>query len=101
VNIKGRAWVAADTYEVLRLESDLVEPIREINLQKEHLTIEYAPVAFPKKDVRLWLPDNVTLYNEYHGHRYQRRRLQPGSVVFCGHGARDEGPAARQRCSSW
>ncbi len=58
---------------MLRLESDLVEPIKEINLQKEHLTIEYAPVAFPKRDARLWLPDNVTLYIEYRGHRYERR----------------------------
>jgi len=82
VNIKGRAWVAADTFEVLRLESDLVEPIRKINLQNEHLTIEYAPVAFPKKDVRLWLPDNVTLYIEYRGHRYERRHSFSGFQLF-------------------
>ncbi len=72
-NIKGRAWVTANSFEVLRLESDLVEPIPQIHLQKEHLIIEYGPVSFPKRDVRLWLPDNVTLFIEYHGHRYERR----------------------------
>ena len=81
-NIKGRAWVAADTFEVLRLESDLVEPIRQINLQKEHLIIEYGPVAFPKRDVRLLLPDNVTLFIEYHGHRYERRHRFSNFQLF-------------------
>jgi hypothetical protein len=73
VNIKGRAWVAADTFEVLRLESDLLAPLKEINLAKEHLVIEYGPVAFPKRHARLWLPNNVELYIEYRGHRYERR----------------------------
>ena len=72
-NIKGRAWVAADSFEVLRLESDLLEPIQQINLRTEHLIIEYGPVSFPKRDVRLWLPDNVTLFIEYRGRRYERR----------------------------
>lgn len=73
VNIKGRAWVAADTLEVLRLESDLLAPIKEIDLKSEHLIIDYGPVAFPKRDTRLWLPDSVVLYIDYHGHRYERR----------------------------
>jgi hypothetical protein len=72
-NIKGRAWVAADSFEVLRLESDLLEPIQQINLRTEHLIIEYGPVSFPKRDVRLWLPDNVTLFIDYRGRRYERR----------------------------
>jgi hypothetical protein len=71
-NIKGRAWVAADSFEVLRLESDLLEPIQQINLRTEHLIIEYGPVSFPKRDVRLWLPDKVTLFIEYRGRRYER-----------------------------
>ena len=82
VNIKGRAWVTPDTFEVLRLESDLVAPIKEIHLDREHLVIDYGPVAFPKRDVRLWLPDSVTLYIEYRGHRYERRHRFSGFQLF-------------------
>jgi len=72
-SVKGRAWVAADNYEVVRLETDLMEPISDINLQMEHLVIEYGPVEFRKRDLRLWLPESATLYIDYRGHRYERK----------------------------
>jgi len=70
--LKGRAWIAADTYEVLRLETDLLEPVKKVRLQREHMSIEYVPVDFQKGTVRLWLPQLADLYIDYHGHRYQR-----------------------------
>jgi hypothetical protein len=73
VKLKGRAWIAADNYEVVRLETDLMEPIKEIDLQAEHLAIDYGPVEFPKRKLQLWLPGSASLYVDYHGHRYQRR----------------------------
>lgn len=72
-SLKGRAWVAADNYEVVRLEADLMEPIPAIELQREHLVIEYAPVEFQRRDLRLWLPESATLYIDFHGRRYERR----------------------------
>lgn len=71
-SLKGRAWVAADNYEVVRLEADLMEPIPAIELQKEHLVIEYAPVEFHRRNLRLWLPQSATLYVDFHGRRYAR-----------------------------
>lgn len=73
LGLKGRAWIAADTYEVLRLETDLLEPMKKVHLEREHLAIEYGPVDFRKGTVRLWLPQLTDLYIEYHGHHYQRR----------------------------
>jgi hypothetical protein len=73
LGLKGRAWIAADTYEVLRLETDLLEPIKKVHLEREHLAIEYGPVDFRKGSERLWLPQLADLYIDYHGHRYQRR----------------------------
>ena len=72
LRFKGRAWIAADTYEVLRIETDLVSPLPKINLQKEHLAIVYAPVAFPQRHVQLWLPESASLYIGYRGRRYER-----------------------------
>jgi hypothetical protein len=73
LSLKGRAWIAADSYEVLRLETDLLEPQKKVRLQREHMAIEYGPVDFRKGTVRLWLPQLTDLYIDYGGHRYQRR----------------------------
>jgi len=69
---KGRAWMGTDTFEVLRIETDLVSALPQIDLRREHFIIEYAPVEFQNHAIRLWLPDHTFLYMEYHGHRYQR-----------------------------
>ena len=69
---KGRAWIATDSYNVLRIETDLVAPIAQIHLQREHLVITYAPVEFPRRHIRLWLPESSSLYIAYRGHRYER-----------------------------
>jgi hypothetical protein len=80
--LKGRAWIAADNYEVLRLETYLLEPIAQIRLQREHSDIQYGPVEFPKQNVRLWLPQIAELYMDYRGHRYQRRHTFSNFQLF-------------------
>lgn len=72
LRFKGRAWIARDNHQVLRMQTDLVAPIPKIDLQLEHLEIAYAPVEFPKRKVQLWLPESAALYISYHGHRYER-----------------------------
>jgi hypothetical protein len=82
VKLKGRAWIAADNYEVVRLETDLIEPIRAIGLQVEHLLINYSPVEFRKRQLQLWLPDSASLYVDYHGHRYKRQHTFSDFQLF-------------------
>ncbi len=72
VRFGGRAWIAADNYQILRLETDLVAPLPEIRLQLEHLEISYAPVEFDKGKFRVWLPQNASMQINYRGHRYNR-----------------------------
>lgn len=72
LKLKGRAWIAADGYQVLRLQTDLIAPVPEIELQVEHLDITYAPIEFRKLKLQLWLPKQAALYIGYHGHRYER-----------------------------
>jgi hypothetical protein len=71
LRLKGRAWIAKDNDEVLRIETDLQSPIPQINLQVEHTVIDYAPVEFPKRQVRLWLPEDTAVYLVYRGHHYE------------------------------
>ncbi|MGH9713557.1 MAG: carboxypeptidase-like regulatory domain-containing protein [Candidatus Acidiferrales bacterium] len=72
VPIKGRAWIDAASYQVLRLESELVHPIKEIGLTYEHLDIEYKPVTFHTHAQKLWLPAAANIYAERAGKRYFR-----------------------------
>jgi tetratricopeptide (TPR) repeat protein len=70
--LKGRAWVASDRFEVLRMETDLASPIPQIDFNLEHLVINYAPVEFKSHSVRLWVPATTALYIAFRGHRYER-----------------------------
>lgn len=72
LRFKGRAWIAADNYDILRLQTDLVAPISQIHLQLEHLDISYAAVDFEKPKFRVWLPESAAMQINYRGHRYQR-----------------------------
>ena len=82
ISLKGRAWVSADTFQIVRLESDLMAPVKEIQLLSEHQTVEYAPVHFPKSKAQLWLPKNAELYFDLHKHRYFRRHSFDHFMLF-------------------
>jgi tetratricopeptide (TPR) repeat protein len=59
VPLKGRAWIDAATYQLSRLEFELVKPMPEIRLLRERVSIDYAPVRFHSSDVQLWLPSHA------------------------------------------
>ena len=82
VSLKGRAWISADTFQIVRLESDLMDPIKEIQLRSEHQAVEYAPVRFPKSKSELWLPKNAELYFDFRKHRYFRRHSFDHFMLF-------------------
>jgi hypothetical protein len=58
--LKGRAWISPDTFQVLRIETDLVCPIPEIKLLNEHQEIDYGPVQFASRKTELWIPRQPT-----------------------------------------
>jgi hypothetical protein len=82
VPLRGRAWIDPGTYQVVRLESELVNPLKGIDLTKEHLSIEYGPVQFHTQKVQLWLPQSADLYVERQGRRYYRRHTFSNFKIF-------------------
>ena len=81
-SLKGRAWVAADTYEILRIESELVNPIPQLRLVNEHQTVEYSPVSFPNKNIELWLPKRAEIYLSFNNRRYFRSHTFDHFMLF-------------------
>jgi len=69
VSIKGRAWIAADSGQVLHLETNLMERVPIIELEENAYSVDYAPVKFPSQDVEVWLPQFVLGYTHYANQR--------------------------------
>ena len=82
VALKGRAWIAADSYQIVRLETSMVAPMPQIRLAAEHVNIEYAPVQFRKGALEMWLPANVEVYYDWRGRRVHRRHTFSNYLLF-------------------
>jgi len=82
VSVKGRAWIAADSFQIVRMESDLVQPIPQILLFSQHWSVDYGPVHFPKQNEELWLPTKAELYFNFMKHRYFRRHSFDHFMLF-------------------
>ncbi|HEY2458311.1 MAG TPA: tetratricopeptide repeat protein [Candidatus Acidoferrum sp.] len=82
VGLKGRAWISADSFQIVRMEADLERQVPDIRLYVDHQTVQYGPVPFQKKDVTLWLPSNTDLYLDYNGHRIHRQHTFTNYMLF-------------------
>jgi Flp pilus assembly protein TadD len=82
VMLKGRAWISADTFQVVRIESELMHPLPQIQLFAEHEIAEYAPVSFPRRQVELWLPKTAEVYLGFRAGRYHRKHSFDHYMLF-------------------
>jgi hypothetical protein len=82
IALKGRAWIAADTFQIMRLETDLVAPVRQIRLVADHTAIEYGPVHFKNRKVDMWLPQSAEVYFDWDKRRTHRRHSFNNYVLF-------------------
>ena len=80
--LKGRAWIDPGTFQVLRIETELVRPLPEVALTVNRVAISYQPVQFPSQEQELWLPKTVDLYVERQGRRYYRRHTFKDFQLF-------------------
>jgi hypothetical protein len=71
IYFQGRALIAADTFQVLRIETQLLRPVPEVKLREENLAIDYAPVAFRSGQLQLWLPRAAEMVAHLRGSRYR------------------------------
>lgn len=82
LKLKGRAWITADKFQIVRIESELVSPVPQIRLAGEHQVVEYGPVPFAKKNMQLWLPKSAEIYLDFRRHRYYRRHSFDHYMLF-------------------
>ena len=82
VAMKGRVWVSANSYDVLHIETDLREPQKQVELNRDHLVIDYGPVQFEHGKTSLWLPWYAEMFMEFHGKRYHHRHTLTNYALF-------------------
>lgn len=63
--LQGRAWLAADSGEILHLEARIMHALPAIKMYHLYFSITYAPVQFRSRDVRVWLPQIADVYYDY------------------------------------
>ena len=67
--LKGRAWIAADSGEIMHMETSLMEEIPGTKVRHWYMSISYAPVEFHAQNVRMVLPKTVDAYCDFEDHR--------------------------------
>jgi tetratricopeptide (TPR) repeat protein len=82
IPLKGRVWIAANTYDVLHIETDLREPVKEVELTRDHLLIDYGPVKFDRSGTTLWLPWDAEMFMELRGKRYHHTHTLRNYMLF-------------------
>jgi tetratricopeptide (TPR) repeat protein len=82
VKLKGRAWITTDKFQIVRIESELISPMKPIQLLSEHQIVEYGPIPFQKKNIELWLPKTAEIYFDFRRHRYYRRHSFDHYMLF-------------------
>ena len=82
LHLKGRAWITADKFQIVRIESELVNPLPQIRLAGEHQVVEYGPVPFAKRNIQLWLPQSAEIYLDFRRHRYYRKHSFDHYMLF-------------------
>jgi tetratricopeptide (TPR) repeat protein len=82
VRLRGRAWISAENYDIIRLESNIVAPVPQIRLLADHTVIEYGPVNFSQGNTTLWLPESAEVYFAWLGKRIHRRHEFSNYFLF-------------------
>jgi tetratricopeptide (TPR) repeat protein len=82
IALRGRAWISAENFQILTLETDLVRPVPQIQLRAEHISVEYAPVQFISHRQKLWLPERAEIYFDYGNRRMHRSHHFRNYMLF-------------------
>lgn len=73
---QGLAWIDAQDYQIIRLRTDLLKPLKEVRLERQTTQIEYQKVHFKSSHQGFWLPRQVAVTVDWNGrvlhneHRY-------------------------------
>jgi tetratricopeptide (TPR) repeat protein len=68
---QGLAWVDARNSQIIRLTSDLLNPLPQVRLDKQTTVINFQEVGFKQLPRKFWLPNAVTVTLDLHERVYR------------------------------
>ncbi|HEY1467860.1 MAG TPA: hypothetical protein VGF61_02365 [Candidatus Acidoferrum sp.] len=80
--LKGIAWIDQQNYQIVHLETDILKPVPAVRLTTEHQVLDYGPIQFEQKKLRLWLPLDAEIYLDVNGKRFRHRHTYSDYRVF-------------------
>lgn len=82
LRVKGRLWITSTSFDILRIQTDLLAPVRDLGLTRDHLEVDYGPVSFQSGNQRLWLPWNANMYMEFRHKRFHHQHFLTDYMLF-------------------
>lgn len=82
VLLMGTAWIDSRNFQIVHLETDLLQPIPQVRLVTEHQELDYGPVRFDARNVTLWLPKNADIILDSGGKRFHHRHTFTDYQIF-------------------
>jgi tetratricopeptide (TPR) repeat protein len=82
IPLRGRLWLTASNFDLLRIETDLLNPLPQLELNLDHLIVDYGPVNFQDGHVKLWLPWSAEMFMQLHGNRYHHKHYLTNYLLF-------------------
>jgi hypothetical protein len=80
--VQGIAWIAPETFQIVRMRTDLLAPRPDVGLTRQTSEISYSEVGFPDITTRFWLPQDVTVTLEWQGQTYRNTHVYSEYRVF-------------------
>jgi len=82
IPLKGRIWISSANFTIVRVETDLREAVKDLQLTKDHLVVDYGPVDFASGTNQLWLPWTADMFVELKGKRYHDKHTLTDYLLF-------------------
>ncbi len=82
VLFQGVVWIDSETYQIVRLRSDLLFPIPKQHLERQTTDIQYGQVHFSDLSYSVWLPQEVVVTLESRGKLRRNRHSYSDYRMF-------------------
>jgi tetratricopeptide (TPR) repeat protein len=80
--VQGLAWIDPTNFQILRLRTDLLNPLAKVRLQRQTTEIQFHKVSFKEVATALWLPQEVAVTVDWRGRIYRNWHRYSGFKLF-------------------
>lgn len=80
--LQGLAWVNPETFQIVRMKTDLLSPLVSVGLTESTTRIELGEVSFDGSPQKLWLPLEVEVRSRSTGNNYRNRHSYSRFKLF-------------------